>query len=127
MLSERRLHGFSLIEALVALVVMLAGLAGGAIVLLQTLHQERESAWRRSALRHAVSLAEELRALRGHAAAPAGADTAAIASWTAAVLATLPDGASAAVSAAEDTGVLRITIAWPGASGRQELSLPVLP
>lgn len=127
MLSGRRTCGFTLIEALVALVVMLAGLAGGAIVLVQTLHQERESAWRRAAVRHAASLADELRALRGHVPSPAAGEAPAIAAWTVEVLASLPEGASAAVIASDESAELRIAISWPAANGRQELSLPVLP
>lgn len=127
MLSVQCRRGFTLIEALIALVVLLAGLVGGATVLLQTLHHEREAAWRRSALRHAASLAEELRAIRGHSARPAAAEPAVIAAWTADVIASLPQGASAAVNAGEAQSELRIDIAWPGANGRQQVRLPVLP
>jgi Tfp pilus assembly protein PilV len=43
---------------------MVAGLAGSAALLLQTVRQERESGNRRAALRIATSMADQLRAIR---------------------------------------------------------------
>jgi len=57
-------RGFTLIEALVALAILVAGLAGAAALLLQTVRQERESGSRRAALRIATSMADQLRAIR---------------------------------------------------------------
>ena len=63
MLKARFAAGFTMIEVLVALALMLAGLAGAGIVLGQSIQYERESGSRRAAIRLAGSLAEELRAL----------------------------------------------------------------
>jgi type IV pilus modification protein PilV len=59
MIPER---GYTLAEALVALLLLSAGLLAGAAVVLEALRQERAAAHRAAALRVAVSLAEELRA-----------------------------------------------------------------
>ena len=63
MLIEHPPRGFTLVEALVALALMLAGLAGAGIVLGRSIQYERESGTRRAVIRLAGSLAEELRAL----------------------------------------------------------------
>jgi prepilin-type N-terminal cleavage/methylation domain-containing protein len=68
MLSRRRPRGFTLVEALVALALMLAALAGAGLVLGRSIQHERESGTRRAAIRLAGSLAEELRALDRDAA-----------------------------------------------------------
>ena len=64
MLSARPVHGFTLIETLVALAILLLGIAGSAVLLLQTVRQERESGHYRAALRLAGSMADQLRAVR---------------------------------------------------------------
>jgi len=127
MLNGCKSRGFTLIEALVALVVMLAGLAGGSLLLLQSVQYERESSNRRIALRFAASLAEELRALDRSDGAPLPADTPSILAWTAAVESALPAGARARVeSDGTDPAGYRISIEWPVAgAGPQRLLLPV--
>jgi prepilin-type N-terminal cleavage/methylation domain-containing protein len=127
MLNSARSGGFTLIEVLIALALMLAGLAGAGIVLLQSVQYERESSHRRSAIRLAGSLAEELRALNrsdGLALAP---DAPAILAWSATVAAVLPAGSSARVEANESIPVnYLISIEWPVAGvGMQKLVLPV--
>jgi hypothetical protein len=96
-------------------------------VLLQSVQYERESSHRRSAIRLAGSLAEELRALNrsdGLALAP---DAPAILAWSATVAAVLPAGSSARVEANESIPVnYLISIEWPVAGvGMQKLVLPV--
>ena len=77
-------RGFTLVEALVALVLMLVGLAGAGIVLGRSIQYERESGTRRMAIRLAGSLAEELRALdRDASQGRSPADTPALRAWTA--------------------------------------------
>jgi prepilin-type N-terminal cleavage/methylation domain-containing protein len=119
--------GFTLIEVLVALALMLAGLAGAGIVLGRSIQQERESGSRRAALRLAASLADELRALDSDPAASIAPDAPALDAWYAAVRAALPAGTVARVEV--DAGVpdrYRITIEWPVAGlGMQRLVLPV--
>ncbi len=124
MLSAR---GFTLVEVLVALALMLAGLAGAGIVLGRSIQQERDSGSRRAAIRLAGSLADELRALDRDAAASLAPDAPAIQAWSAAARAALPVGSAATVET--ESGVparYRITIEWPVAGlGMQRLVLPV--
>jgi len=127
MLSGRHDRGFTLVEALVALALMLAGLAGAGLALGRSIQHERESGNRRAALRLAASLADELRALDRDAFASLEPDAPAIAAWSAAVAAALPSGTTASVERDEETpeGYL-IRIEWPVAGvGLQRLVLPV--
>lgn len=127
MLTHGRIGGFTLVEALVALALMLVGLAGAGLALGRSIQHERESGNRRAALRLAASLADELRALDRDAFATLAPDSPAIADWSAAVIAALPEGASAHVDrdGAMPEGYL-IRIEWPVAGvGMQRLVLPV--
>lgn len=127
MLNFGRGSGFTMIEALVALALMLAGLAGAGIVLLQSVQYERESSHRRAAIRLAGSLAEELRALDRRDGIALTADTPAIIAWSATIVATLPAGSIGRVEADESIPVnYLISIEWPVAGvGVQRLVLPV--
>ncbi len=127
MLRIGRCRGFTLIEVLVALVIMLAGLAGAGIVLLQSVQYERESSHRRAAIRHAGSLAEELRSLNKNEGIALAADAPAILAWTAAVEAVLPAGSTARVETGDSAPAsYLISIEWPVAGvGTQRLVLPV--
>ncbi len=127
MLIRHSMAGFSLIEAMVALALLLAGLAGASLLLLQCVQCERESSNRRAAIRFMGSLAEELRALRPGTGAIA-ADDAAIAAWIADVESVLPAGSSAGVEvAAMRPTRYSIRIAWPVAGGgMQSLNLAVV-
>jgi Tfp pilus assembly protein PilV len=127
MLKDRYSGGFALIEVLVALMLMLAGLAGAGIVLLQSVQYERESSHRRAAIRFAGSLAEELRALNRGDGIALAADAPAILAWAATVAAVLPAGSIARVEADESIPVnYLISIEWPVAGvGVQRLVLPV--
>lgn len=127
MLNPRRQSGFTLVEALAALALMLAGLAGAGLALARSIQHERESGHRRAALRLAASLADELRALDREAFESLEADAPALAAWAAAVAATLPAGSTARI---EDDGGsppgYLIRIEWPVAGiGLQRLVLPV--
>jgi Tfp pilus assembly protein PilV len=119
--------GFTLVEALVALALLLAGLAGAGIVLGQSVQHERESGSRRAALRLAASLADELRALDRDAFSSLPPDAPAILAWSSSVADALPPGAVARVERLEASpaGYL-IRIEWPVAGlGPQRLVLPV--
>lgn len=127
MLNRRADAGFSLIETMVALALLLAGIAGASLLLLQCMQYERESANRRAAIRLADSLAEELRAMRRDDGEPLAVDAAAIVAWIAGVEATLPAGSSARV-VVEGARPARYTlqIEWPVAGqGTQRLRFPV--
>jgi Tfp pilus assembly protein PilV len=127
MLMARRMRGFTLVEALVALLLLLAGLAGAGVVLLRSVQHERESTHRRAAIRLAGSLADELRAIHAEAAAPLAPDAPPIQAWSTAALAALPVGSEARVEVSTTMPVCyTITIAWPVAGlGMQRLVLPV--
>lgn len=122
-----RFDGFTLVEVLVALALMLAGLAGAGLVLGRSIQQERESGSRRAAIRLAASLADELRALDRDAAASLAPDAPALDAWFATARAALPAGTVARVDI--EAGLparYRITIEWPVAGlGMQRLVLPV--
>ena len=127
MLNASDTRGFTLVEVLVGLTLMLAGIAGAGLVLLQSVQYERESSNRRAAIRLAGSLAEELRALNRGDGIPLAADAPAILAWYSAVQAALPTGSLARVEAGDTIPVsYTISIEWPVAGvGMQRLTLPV--
>lgn len=127
MLIARSQRGFTIVEAVVALGLMLAGIAGASLLLLQSVRYERETALRRAAIRLASSLAEELRALRAPEGVPLPADAPAIAAWHAALASSLPQGVVGRVEAvAAMPPRYRITIDWPvSGAGMQRLALMV--
>lgn len=121
-------NGFSLIETLVALALLLIGLAGGSLLLLQCVQYERESSNRRAAIRFAGSIAEELRALRRDDGEPVAVDATAIAAWISDVESALPTGsrASVVIGGAQPARYM-IVIEWPVAGrGQERLRLPVV-
>lgn len=119
--------GFTLIEVLVALALLLAGLAGAGIVLGQSIQYERESGSRRAAIRLAASLADELRALDRDPTTSISADAPAIRTWTAAAESALPAGGIARIEIDESAPArYLIRIEWPVAGvGTQRFVLPV--
>lgn len=127
MLTRHASRGFTLVEALVALVLMLMGLASAGIVLGRSIQYERESGTRRMAIRLAGSLAEELRALDREPAESIPADTPALRAWTESAMASLPAGSAARVELAPGVPAqYRITIEWPVAGiGMQRVVLQV--
>lgn len=127
MLSWRGTAGFTLVEALIALALTLAGVAGATVLLLQGVQHERESATRRNALRLAGSLAEELRVAGRDDGAALAADAPVIVSWRERARSVLPEGADArAEPVGADPAAYRITIDWPVAgSGLQRFTLAV--
>jgi len=129
MLNSRPSRGFTLIEAMVALALMLAGLAGASLVLLQSIQHERESSHRRTANRLAGSLAEELRAFKRGDGTPLPVDAPFIVDWIATVESVLPAGSMARVEAGGAAPEhYQLTIEWPAAgAGSHRLLLPVTP
>lgn len=127
MLRRRGMAGFTLIEALIALLLTLAGVAGATVLLLQGMRHERESATRRNALRLAGSLAEELRVAARDDGTALSADAPVIVAWRERARSVLPAGADArADPVGADPAAYRITIDWPVAgSGMQRFTLAV--
>lgn len=130
-------RGYTLAEALVALLLLSAGLLAGAAAVLEALRHERAAAERAAAMRVAVSLAEELRAAprpdgrallsvtgidpaeacEGHPPSCAAESAAAAALESASGWAgrALPAGATVSVEVpAAEHASYRIHVAWPG-------------
>jgi Tfp pilus assembly protein PilV len=126
-LSARATRGFTLVEALVGLAIMLAGLAGAGLVLLRSVQHERESGNRRAAIRLAGSFADELRALDAQDGARLAPDAPPILAWIAAVEAAMPAGAVARVEIGGDApATYTVSIEWEVAGvGAQRIVLPV--
>ncbi len=149
MLTIGATKGFTLVEALVAIVIMIAGIGGSAALLLKSITQERDSGSRRTALRLANSMADQLRAVRrpdgraviaitGMMAAEACADQPVSCeseraaerlrdTWIAEAGSALPQGASAYVDAPDPlVPAYLVSIDWPAVGGGIErLRLPV--
>ena len=128
MLKTQTVSGFTLIETLVALALLLAGVAGASLLLLQCVQYERESSNRRAAIRFAASLAEELRASRRDDGEPIAADDTAITAWIGGVQTVLPAGTRARVEiGGAQPARYTIVIEWPVAGhGMQSFRLPVV-
>ncbi|HEU4517747.1 MAG TPA: prepilin-type N-terminal cleavage/methylation domain-containing protein [Steroidobacteraceae bacterium] len=127
MLTTQSRGGFTLVEALVALSLMLACLAGAGIVLGRSIQHERESGTRRTAIRLAASLADELRALDREPASSIPVDAPAIRAWSETAAAVLPSGSITRLDLLPgEPAQYRITIEWPVAGlGLQRVVLPV--
>lgn len=150
MAARQRQRGMVLIETLVALVLLSAGLGATAAITVQTLRQTREASQRVTAVRLAESLAEELRALRrpdGRALrAAAGEDPAdacagspeccvveravarVVSDWRERLGESMPRGVSGRVHIADPAlPAYVIRIEWPeaGAAGPASITLPV--
>lgn len=134
-----RAAGFTLIEALIALLVLSIGLLGVAAMQLTSLRANNGAFQRTQATFLAQDIADRMRANRTAAlagdydcalgdAAPASPATIAeadIAAWKARVAATLPQGATeppdAAVVVDPGTGIALIKIVWDDSKGEDEL------
>lgn len=129
--------GIALVESLVAITLLGVGLGGSAALLVQAIGNEREAALRATALRHANSLADELRALLRDAGPPVEITVTPdvlrdcaepgdpctpeqwiawrVADWHRTALAALPEGGSAGVELLDGPRPSwRVILAWPG-------------
>jgi prepilin-type N-terminal cleavage/methylation domain-containing protein len=130
-------HGFALVEALVALVLLSVALAGSAVLLVQAVRHERAASERSRALRHVASLSDVLRALQRADGEPLQAlaapgstpdcsgsplDCAAeseaaqmVADWQVATEDDMPSGAIASVTWLETPPAsYSVSVSWPG-------------
>lgn len=152
MKHQARRPGFALVESLVAITLLSAGLAGSAALLVQALRQQRAATYRAIALRQAASLADALRVLRRVDGRPLQAVTSPDAiptcasapddcmlehsarrqvdEWQAAATALLPTGSTAQVALlplSATAYLVRLTWPAPGESATASLQLAVEP
>ncbi len=136
---SRGVGGFTLIEALVALLVLSIGLLGVAAMQLASLQANNGAFQRTQATFLAQDIADRMRANRGAAiaeqydfdlgdatpVAPATVAEQDIVAWKARLVATLPQGESEPPDAAVDvdplTGVALITIRWDDSKGAENM------
>jgi type IV pilus assembly protein PilV len=131
---RRSVRGFTLIEVLVALVVMSVGMLGIAALYLEGLRAGRTALYRTSAVNLAADMADRIRANQpagnAYAGIGPGADESCVNgdadctpvqlaaddwfSWTGQIEAQLPEGAGAEIEVgAAPTPVYTITLRWP--------------
>lgn len=129
--NKGRQSGFTLLEVLVAIVVLSIGLLGLAGLMATSLRNNQSAYHRSQAVLLAYDISERMRANRPAAltnayditigtAAPAGTDMAAtdIAEWKAILARSLPAG-DGAVSVTASTRRVTITVQWNDARGTQ--------
>jgi type IV pilus assembly protein PilV len=142
--AVRAARGFSLIEVLVALIIMSVGMLGIASLYVQSMQAGRTSLFRHNAVTLAGDVADRIRAnpTAGAAYAGAGADFACIAQgtncsapqmaaqdvlvWSDQAASTLPDGA---VDIVFDAGSVpptyQITVSWNEPEGAQNYTVTI--
>ncbi|HYP79313.1 MAG TPA: type IV pilus modification protein PilV [Steroidobacteraceae bacterium] len=125
--ARNRVRGFTLVEALVALLALSIGLLGVAGLQLAGLRANLSASWRSQGTYLAYDILDRMRANRdnrkkyviGTEAAVAGASTAAtdLVAWKSHLASTLPGGnGTVALGAADDTVVV-ITVQWDDSHG----------
>ncbi|MDH5254846.1 MAG: type IV pilus modification protein PilV [Gammaproteobacteria bacterium] len=135
MAADRRHGGFTLVEVLVALVVMSVGMLGIAALYLEGMRAGRTALYRTTAITLAADMADRIRANRNAGLAyegtgpgadggcvngPVDCTAAELAAddwfdWSTRLAAQLPEGASGAVAidAAAPAATYTITVSWP--------------
>ncbi len=125
--SCNRVRGFTLVEALVALLALSIGLLGIAGMQLAGLRANQSASWRSQGTYLAYDILDRMRANRdkrtdyaiGLGAAPAGATTAAedLTSWKSHLSSTLPGGNGTVTLNGADNTVIIITVQWDDSRG----------
>jgi len=124
---RNRVRGFTLVEALVALLALSIGLLGVAGLQLAGLRANLSASWRSQGTYLAYDILDRMRANRdkredyviGTGAAPGGATTAAtdLVSWKSHLTSTLPGGDGTVTLAGADKDVVIITVQWDDSHG----------
>ncbi len=150
--GQHRQKGFSLVEVLIALVIMSVGMLGIAGLYVQSMQAGRTSMFRHHAVTLAGDVADRIRAnptagaVYGHAANATGTDNNCVAGgvdcnsvdmaandifvWQAQARDTLPSGAVAIVfNAGVNPPTYQITVSWnePGEQPSYVITIPVRP
>lgn len=128
---RRAVRGFTLVEALVALLALSIGLLGVAGLQLTGLRNNLSASWRSQATYLSYDILDRMRANRdnraaygtGYGAVPAGTTVEAmdLAAWKAALAATLPGGDGQVVVAGDDSTEITVTVRWDDSRGEDAL------
>lgn len=123
----RHARGFTLVEAMVALLALSIGLLGVAGLQLTGLRASQSSAWRSQATYLSYDIIERMRLNSSNrasysaalGAAPTGSDRAStdVAEWKTRLAAALPSGDGTIALSGTDNTVVTITVQWTDARG----------
>jgi type IV pilus assembly protein PilV len=125
--SQRRGGGFTLVEALVALLALSIGLLGVAALQLTGLRNNLSAAWRSQATYLSYDIIDRMRANRdrrldyncalGAACMPGGVATIDLAAWKANLAAALPGGVGSVVVDGTDNTTVTVIVQWTDERG----------
>jgi type IV pilus assembly protein PilV len=125
-IAFRRARGFTLVEALVALLALSIGLLGIAAMQMSGLRSNLSAAWRSQATYLAYDVIDRMRANRASrllyatgGAAPAGGSTVALdlTAWQANLARTLPAGTGTVALSGPDNTIVTVTVQWDDSRG----------
>ena len=125
----RRHRGFTLVEALVALLALSIGLLGVAALQMTGLRANLSSSWRSQATYLSYDILDRMRANRnqrtnyatglGAAPTPGGVATLDLAAWKANLAAALPGGDGTVVLGPPDNTTITVTVQWDDSRGAE--------
>ena len=125
--TVRRGRGFTLVEALVALLALSIGLLGVAALQLSGLKNNLSAAWRSQATYLSYDIIDRMRANRdrrvdyacgtGAAPNPGGVASRDLQAWKANLAATLPGGDGTVVVNGADNTIVTVTVQWTDQRG----------
>jgi type IV pilus assembly protein PilV len=128
--SRRRGRGFTLVEALIALLALSIGLLGVAALQMTGLKANLSAAWSSQATYLSYDIIDRMRANRderlkyvagyGAAPAPGGVATLDLAAWKANLAATLPSGDGRIEVGGPNDTVVTVTIQWDDSRGAEK-------